>query len=154
VRRTIAAQQSSAHRSRSNTHFVLAKGVEREDPTSPNGAITYIARSTSSAEPKSKLSSKQGHLDVAGWRIEDEGNGTVTVEHIIQSDFKTDKIKNKALLKTVVVSVAKAPRLLQEFIDERGVRAPRRCLQPGLTGRHIVRTLLRPLGRGRGPPRA
>ncbi|KAI5476356.1 START-like domain protein [Pseudohyphozyma bogoriensis] len=97
-------------------HFTLTRAVDRDDPSSDNGEILLVSRSTK-AEAKAPKDSTQGQLDVSGWLLEDS-NGSVKVTHVVQMDINQDV--PAPIFKILVSEMARVPHEVREFIDDYG----------------------------------
>lgn len=96
---------------------MVARGVDREDPTTDNGQILVVTRSTKLDITNPKNSTK-AQMDVSGWLIEDHSDRSVKITHIAQLDVK--ETLKPFISKILLSEMAGAPRAVTAFIDDMG----------------------------------
>lgn len=101
-------------------HFVIARNVIREDPSSTNGKITVISKTTRGMNITAPKNSEAGTFDVVGWQLEPIGNNQVKIISISQINFQQDLTASSALYKILSTECATGPRELGKFIERQG----------------------------------
>jgi hypothetical protein len=98
-------------------HYIIARGVDREDSSNDNGQIILVSRSvrTDAAAPRG---STKGQMDVSGWLIEDHNDRSVKVTHVGQIDVKETVLP--VIDRILSSEIALAPHKVAEFVNDVG----------------------------------